>query len=120
MEGLDQSENISARLTGKLVAPFTGDMSYNISSDNGYKLYVNGRLVEEAKAGQGGGRGGFGGFGGGFGGFGGRGGMQQMKSFKVVKGQTYDIKRTSENGRWINLYGEVRKNGKIRDASRDG
>lgn len=34
--------------------------------------------------------------------------------------QIYDIKRTSENGRWINLYGEVRKNGKIRDASRDG
>jgi len=31
----------------------------------------------------------------------------------------YDIKRTSENGRQINLYGEVRKNGKIRDASRD-
>lgn len=36
------------------------------------------------------------------------------------EGQIYDIKRTSENGRWINLYGEVRKNGKIRDASRNG
>ena len=35
-------------------------------------------------------------------------------------GQIYDIKRTTENGRWINLYGEVRKNGKIRDASRNG
>lgn len=36
------------------------------------------------------------------------------------EGQIYDIKRTSENGRWINLYGEMRKNGKIRDASRNG
>lgn len=36
------------------------------------------------------------------------------------EGQIYDIKRTSENGRWVNLYGEVRKNGKIRDASRNG
>lgn len=36
------------------------------------------------------------------------------------EGRIYDIKRTSENGRWINLYGEVRKNGKIRDASRNG
>ena len=92
VEGLDQTDNISARLTGKLVAPFSGEMSYNISSDNGYKLYVNGRLVEEVKGGQGGGRGGFGGFGGGFGGFGRGGGMQQLKSFKVTKGQTYDIK----------------------------
>ena len=36
------------------------------------------------------------------------------------EGQIYDIKRTNENGRWVNLYGEVRKNGKIRDASRNG
>lgn len=36
------------------------------------------------------------------------------------EGQIYDIKRVTENGRWINLYGEARKNGKIRDASRNG
>ena len=109
VEGLDQTDNISARLTGKLVAPFSGEMNYNISSDNGYKLYVNGRLVEEVKGGQGGGRGGFGGFGGGFGGFGGRGGMQQMKSFKVVKGQTYDIKieYTHATGQFARLNAQI-------------
>ena len=90
-----EKENFAVRLTGKLVAPFSGEMGYNISGDNGFKLIVNGKVVEEQKGGQGG-RGGFGGFGGGFGGFGGfgggRGGMQQLKTFKVVKGQTYDIK----------------------------
>lgn len=34
------------------------------------------------------------------------------------EGQIYDIKRVTENGRWVNLYGEARKNGKIRDAAR--
>lgn len=84
-EGVEK-ENISVRLTGKLVAPFSGEMGYNINGDTGFKLFVNGRLVEEQKGGQGG-RGGFGGFGG----FG-RGAQPQLKTFKVTKGQTYDIK----------------------------
>jgi len=90
-----EKDNISVRLSGKFVAPFTGKLEYSISSDNGFKLIVNNKVVEESKAAQGGGRGGFGGFGGGFGGFGGfgrGGGMQQLKSFEVKQGQTYDIK----------------------------
>ena len=35
-------------------------------------------------------------------------------------GDYYDIRRTSESGRMINLFTEARKNGKIRDAARDG
>ena len=89
-EGVEK-ENISVRLTGKYTATYTGKMEYSISGDNGFKLYVNGRLIQEQKGGQQGGRGGFGGGFGGFGGFG-RGGAQQLKSFDVKKGQTYDIK----------------------------
>ena len=35
------------------------------------------------------------------------------------EGQTYDIKRTGESGRFIYLYTERRKNGKVYDAARD-
>lgn len=87
-----EKENFSVRLSGKYVAGFTGELQYNINADNGFKLYVNGKLVEEQKAGQG--RGGFGGFGG----FGGRGAMPQLKSFKVSKGQSYDIKVEYSHG----------------------
>ena len=111
-EGVEQ-ENFAVRLTGKLVAPFSGEMNYSVSGDNGFKLTVNGKVVEEQKGGQGG-RGGFGGFGGvgGFGGFGGRGGApQQMKSFKVVKGQTYDIKieYTHTTGNFARLNAQICK-----------
>ena len=112
-EGVEQ-ENFAVRLTGKLVAPFSGEMNYSISGDNGFKLTVNGKVVEEQKGGQGG-RGGFGGFGGGFGGFGGFGGRggaaQQMKSFKVVKGQTYDIKieYTHTTGQFARLNAQICK-----------
>ncbi|MBP5611791.1 MAG: glycoside hydrolase family 3 C-terminal domain-containing protein, partial [Bacteroidales bacterium] len=83
-----EKENISVCLTGRITAPFTGGMSYNISSDHGYRLFVNGRLVEESTAAQGGrGFGGFGGFGFGFG----RGGAP-MKSFEVVEGRIYDVR----------------------------
>ena len=83
-EGVNK-ENISVRLTGKLVAPFTGEMNYNISGDTGFRLLVNGKVVEEQKAGQG--RGGFGGFGFGFG----RGAQPQLKSFSVTAGNTYNV-----------------------------
>jgi len=79
-----EKENIAVRLTGKLVAPFTGEMAYNISGDSGFKLTVNGRIVEEQKGGQGFGFRGFG--------FGGRGAQPQLKTFKVTKGETYDVK----------------------------
>ncbi len=99
-----EKENISVRLTGRIIAPFTGEMNYNISGDNGFRLTVNGKLVEEQKGGQG--RGGFGGFGGfGFG----RGAAPQMKSFSVVKGQPYDIKieYTHATGQFARLSAQI-------------
>ena len=71
------TDNISVRATGKFTAPFTGEMKYAISSDNGYTFVVNGETVEAAT-------------GGARRGFGFRRGAE-YKSFNVVEGQTYDI-----------------------------
>ena len=60
-----------------LVAPFTGEMKYALSSDNGYILKINGEVYEEAKTAA-------------RRGFGRRGGVE-YKSFNIVKGETYDI-----------------------------
>ena len=76
-EGIS-TDKISVRVSGKFTAPFTGEMKYTISSDNGYTFVVNGETVETAT---GGARRGFG--------FGRRG--AEYKSFNVVEGQTYDI-----------------------------
>ncbi|MBO5932704.1 MAG: glycoside hydrolase family 3 C-terminal domain-containing protein, partial [Bacteroidaceae bacterium] len=76
-----QKENISVKLSGKYVADFTGDLNYVVSGDQGYKLTINGKVVEEQKgAAQRG-----------FGGFGFRRGVQ-YKTFKVEEGKSYDIK----------------------------
>ena len=75
-EGIS-TDKISVRATGKFTAPFTGEMKYALSSDNGYILKINGKVHEEAK-------------GGGRRGFGFRRGAE-YKSFNVVKGETYDI-----------------------------
>ena len=75
-EGIS-TDKISVRATGKFTAPFTGEMKYAISSDNGYTFKVNGETVETAT-------------GGGRRGFGFRRGVE-YKSFNVVKGETYDI-----------------------------
>ena len=69
------TEDLSIRVTGKYTATFTGEMKYNINTDNGYLLKINGETIEEAAAGGGRGR---------------RGGVQ-YKSFNVVEGQTYDV-----------------------------
>ncbi len=107
-----EKENFSVRLSGKLTAPFTGEMNYNISGDNGFRLTVNGKVVEDQKPAQGGRGGfGFGGFGGfGFG-FGGRGAQPQLKSFKVVEGQTYDIRieYTHATGQFARLSAQLCK-----------
>ena len=108
------SDNISVRLTGSFKADFTGDMSYNISSDNGYLLKVKGSdgstFEKKGEAGAGG-RGGFGGFGGGFGGFG-RGRGVQYETFKVQNGVTYDvvIEYNRGTGQFANLNAEVCQN----------
>ena len=75
-EGIS-TDKISVRATGKFTAPFTGEMKYAISSDNGYVLKINGQVYEESKAAS-------------RRGFGRRGGVE-YKSFNIVKGETYDI-----------------------------
>ena len=47
------TEDLSIRVTGKYTATFTGEMKYNINTDNGYLLKINGETVEEAAAGGG-------------------------------------------------------------------
>ena len=71
------TDKISVRASGKFTAPFTGEMKYTISSDNGYKFIVNGNVVEEAN---GGARRGFG-----------FRRTAEYKSFNIVEGQTYDV-----------------------------
>ena len=78
------TDKISVRATGKFTAPFTGEMKYALSSDNGYVLKINGKVHEEA---QGGARRGFG--------F--RRGAE-YKSFDIVKGETYDIEIEYKRG----------------------
>ena len=75
-EGIS-TDKISVRASGKFVAPFTGEMKYALSSDNGYIFKINGVVHEESKGGM-------------RRGFGFRRGVE-YKSFNVVKGETYDI-----------------------------
>ena len=71
-------DTLSVRLSGQYKATFTGDMQYTFSTDNGYVLKVNGKVVEEAQGGNAR-RGGFGR------------GVPNYKSFSVKKGETYNI-----------------------------
>ena len=90
-------DTLSVRVSGKYKAPFTGDMQYTLSTDNGYVLKVNGEVVEEAQAG-GGRRGGFG-----------FGRNVQYKSFPVKQGETYDIviEYKHGNGNFAMLRGDI-------------
>ena len=73
------TDKISVRMKGRFVPDFSGSLSYTVSSDNGYVLKVNGRVVENAKAAAGG-----------FGfGFGRRG--TAYKTFEVQAGKPVDI-----------------------------
>ena len=74
------TDKISVRMKGRYTPDFTGPMSYTVSSDNGYILKVNGRVVENAKPAAGGMRG--------FG-FGRRG--MEYKTFDVKAGKPLDI-----------------------------
>ena len=82
-DGVNTNE-FCARATGKWTAPFTGNIKYVINGDNGYKFFVNGRLVEQQDGSAGRGFGGFGGFG--------RRRAVEYKEFPVVEGKTYDMK----------------------------
>ena len=94
------NDNIAVRISGKYTATFTGEMKYTLSTDNGYKLIVNGDTIETAQAG--GGRRGFGGFG-----FGRRG--ADYKSFNVEQGKDYDvvIEYRRGNGNFAMLRGDI-------------
>ena len=79
-DGVNTNE-FCARATGKWTSPFTGNLKYVVSGDNGYKLTVNGKVVDEQK-GAAPGRGfGFG-----------RRRAVEYKELPVVEGKTYDIK----------------------------
>lgn len=49
-EGVD-ADDVAVKLSGTLLPDFSGKVNYNISSDNGYILKVNGKVVEKAAAG---------------------------------------------------------------------
>ena len=85
-DGVNTNE-FCARATGKWTAPYTGVLKYIVNGDNGYKLTVNGKVVEDQQGPAAGGRrGGFGGFG-----FGRR-RAPEYKELPVEAGKTYDIK----------------------------
>ena len=73
------TDKISVRVKGRFVPDFTGPMSYYVSSDNGYVLKVNGRVVENDRGGAPAMRG-----------FGRRGGMA-YKTFDVQAGKPIDV-----------------------------
>ena len=80
------TDSLSVRMTGTYVPDFTGELNYTISSDNGYTLKVNGKVVEEAQPGQGGGFGFFR-------------RTPDYKSYNVKKGQKYDIEIEYKRGK---------------------
>jgi len=46
------SDSIALRVSGSMIADFTGPLHYTLSSDNGYRLIVNGQVVDEQQSGQ--------------------------------------------------------------------
>jgi len=80
------TDSISVRMSGTLVADYTGQMNYTLSSDNGYILKVNGKVIEEEKGGMG--RRGFG-----------RNRNVNYKSFDIEKGKSYDIEIEYRRGK---------------------
>ncbi len=94
-EGISK-DTLSVRISGTYKAPFTGDMKYTLTTDNGYILKVNGDVVEEAKAADL--RGGFG-----------FGRKPEYKSFPVKEGETYDVEIEYKhgNGNFALLRGDI-------------
>lgn len=89
-------DTLSVRISGTYKAPFTGEMKYTLTTDNGYLLKVNGEIVEEAQPG--GRRGGFG-----------FGRKPEYKSFPVKEGETYDVEIEYKhgNGNFALLRGDI-------------
>ena len=107
-EGIN-NDSLSVRISGRLTAPFTGEMKYTLTTDNGYVLKVNGKIVEEGKPG---GRRGFG-----------FGRQVEYKSFPVEQGKDYDvvIEYRRGNGQFAMLRGDIceRKLVDFTDLSRE-
>ena len=47
-EGVN-NDSLSVRVSGKYKSTFTGEMKYSLTSDNGYVIRVNGKVIEKAK-----------------------------------------------------------------------
>ena len=47
-EGVN-NDSLSVRVSGKYHSTFTGEMKYSLTSDNGYVIKVNGKVIETAK-----------------------------------------------------------------------
>lgn len=94
-EGISK-DTLSVRISGTYKAPFTGDMKYTLTTDNGYVMKVNGEIVEEATPGDR--RGGFG-----------FGRKVEYKSFPVKEGETYDVEIEYKhgNGNFAILRGDI-------------
>ena len=95
-EGVD-TDSLSVRMTGRYKSPFTGEMKYTFTTDNGYVLKINGEVVDSVDAG--GSRRRFG--------FGRR--VPDYKSFPVKEGETYDIELEYKrgNGNFAMLRGDI-------------
>lgn len=76
-EGVNADE-VAVRLSGSIVPDFSGSLKYNISSDNGYKLIVNGKTVDKTEASA-------------TRGFGRRNAVPDYKEIKVEAGKTYNV-----------------------------
>ncbi|MDE5872094.1 MAG: glycoside hydrolase family 3 C-terminal domain-containing protein, partial [Muribaculaceae bacterium] len=89
-------DTLSVRISGVIKPNFTGDMKYTLSTDNGYTLKVNGKIVEEATPG--GRHGGFG-----------FNRKPEYKSFPVKEGEEYkvEIEYRHGNGSFALLRGDI-------------
>ena len=73
-----KSDSVALRVSGTWKADFTGALSYTLNTDNGYRLLINGQVVEENQGG--GRRRGFG-----------FGRVPEYKTLEVKEGEQYDI-----------------------------
>lgn len=88
-------DTLSVRISGQYKATFTGEMKYTLTTDNGYTLHINGKVVEKAEGGM---RRGFG-----------FGRKVEYKSFPVKAGETYDIviEYGHDHGQFALLRGDI-------------
>lgn len=79
------TESLSLRAHGSFTADFSGALSYRIGSDNGYRLSVNGKLIDSSTTPDRG--------------FFRPGASLDYKSFEVKEGETYEVEITYSRGK---------------------